>query len=429
MLTQAAISINGKKALIFCRLNAIYYAAFSGSKPSEPLIMQNGVEPGFNICSDSNGGFLIFFKTIQGAGAAIRVTSGGISRPKLSPQALALSSGKIFIYSGRDIFYTLENGGLYRKNSSGTSVISKSPDFCQSFLLSGENYILYSNEGRLFIYHCATNIPFELSRQADSVQDVSFCSCQGIIHAAVLLKTHSGFELSYRSLTSRVLSKPISLIKTQQAENCFIFPSGENVNIVLTTPNGRIITRRANAIKQVFMPSEQSTASGCAKIQMYDASVQSCSSSLLTMSDGTIIMPETAGISHRTESRIENADNEYKKAIMEKDKTIASITSELSKLQKNASGAISQIREALNSEIEKNSELTEKITFLENKIRDMENIEKSISEDDETETPLLSASGGESGYFENTVNEESELSRQGQNAAFDIIPLPESSGD
>ena len=45
---------------------------------------------------------------------------------------------------------------------------------------------------------------------------------------------------------------------------------------------------------------------------------------------------------------------------MEKDKTIASITSELSKLQKNASGAISQIREALNSEIEKNSELTEK---------------------------------------------------------------------
>ena len=59
----------------------------------------------------------------------------------------------------------------------------------------------------------------------------------------------------------------------------------------------------------------------------------------------------------------------------------------------------------------------------------MENIEKSISEDDETDTPLLSASGGEGGYFENTVNEESELSRQGQNAAFDIIPLPESSGD
>ena len=163
MITQAAISLSGRKAFIFCRQNALYLAYAKNNVPSDPMVMQNGVYPGFNICPQKDG-FLIFFRTSANTGAALKLTPGGILRPRLDENVLNVSTGTVFVYrpDKNTVLYSAPNGFIHSLSRQKALFESDNISSCRCIFLGDESYIVFARDSRLCLYSAGAEKTFEL---------------------------------------------------------------------------------------------------------------------------------------------------------------------------------------------------------------------------------------------------------------------------
>ena len=137
----------------------------------------------------------------------------------------------------------------------------------------------------------------------------------------------------------------------------------------MSCESGKVFFRGGESGKLSFSPAESLELAGPAKMPFFEPLLsQSPCCDALCLLDGTIIFP-----SDSTEKSVQkkgtvsdNSGEIYKKAMAEKDRTIASLSLRLNQLQKSTSDTILSLNAAIKAEQEKNAALMGELSMLKN---------------------------------------------------------------
>lgn len=361
LITQAAVRLKSKTAFLFCRQNAIYISYAVNNAPSEPMVMQGDVYPGFNICPEKDG-YLIFFKQSSGGGNVIRLTDGGISRPVLDKTILNVSTGSTFIFNAdkNTILYSSSDGYIHSLTSRKPILAMGNAAYLKTMFLGGKSYILYEKNGVLYLYITESGASYELYKNAESLFDFSLCQTGRTVHIALLVKNGASFEVLYQAISPDGASGSNAIIKTSSAQNVFVFPYNGGARVFVSGESGKVFYRTTESGKISFTPLENMELKSTAKMRYFmPYNSQDAFSDALCLKDGTIIMPSApkADIKNRTQRQTRNTEDFYKKSMAEKDRIISQLNQRLNQLQMSSNQTIADLRESLKFQEEQNTNL------------------------------------------------------------------------
>ena len=177
----------------------------------------------------------------------------------------------------------------------------------------------------------------------------------------MLIKNGSYYEVIYKTIENSKISKGIDIIKTQKADNTFVFNEKNKINIVISRDDGKVYSRYADTEKIDFSPLQSNVLSSAAKICFYD--LYGNISDALCLLDGTIIYPKIT--KEKITAKNNKEYNFYENTISEKDRIINEMNMRLVQLQKNSAQTIQSLNQRLNEEKEKNAVLETKIESME----------------------------------------------------------------
>ncbi len=361
LITQAAVRLRNKTAFLFCRQNAIYISYALNNAPSEPMVMQGDVYPGFNICPEKDG-YLIFFRQTNGNGSVIRLTDGGISRPVLDKTILSVSTGSIFIFnSGKNtILYSSSDGYIHSLTGRKPVLAMGNAAYLKTMFLGQKSYILYEKNGVLYIYSVENGASYELYKNAENLSDFSFCQTGRTLHAVLLVKNGVSYEVLYQAISPDSASGSNAIIKTSSAQNVFVFPYNGGARVFVSGDKGKVFYRTTESGKISFTSLESIELKSAAKMRYFmPYNSSDAFSDALCLNDGTIIMPSAPKdeIKNRTQKQVRNTEEFYKKSMAEKDRIISQLSQRLNQLQISSRETIADLRESLKIQQEQNSNL------------------------------------------------------------------------
>ncbi len=365
MITQSLLSLNGRKAFVFCRQNAIYMSYAKNNSPSAPIILQNNVHKGFNICPVKDG-FLIFFRAIYGQNSVLKISASGVTRPNIDDNILNVSTGAVFIFNTEKILYSAPDGFIHSLNGGTPLFEFGDASKCRTLFLANDGILLFVKDKKLRLYSSVKNTAYDLYNTADNVEDISICSIKDTLYISMLVKTAQGFELLYKTISGSNASKPVPIIKTQTAQGAFIFPYGNSIRTVISN-NLKVFSRITERDKLSFSPIESMELKEPSKIfyfEQYTSDFACCDA--LCDAQGVVIFPQETYAENNVVDKKGTKNDFYKKALLEKDRVISTLNTKLNQLQKNSYEAIHSLNESLLAAQDKNTALMNEIESLRN---------------------------------------------------------------
>lgn len=357
MINQTAVSVGNKKAYLFCRNNTIFLSQEGGERGIQAL--QTEIENRFNI-SVLEEEIYVFCRKTNGKSIGFKLADKGILNVLADESILSVSTDDVFVYGKNisDIFYSKNNVVFSFKTKK---VLFSYDKFLKTVFLCKMPLAVFEKNGSLMLYNFSTGEMYELYKNIVSVIDFSLCGLRENIYVSLLIKNGSYYEVIYKTIENSKISKGIDIIKTQKADNTFVFNEKNKINIVISRDDGKVYSRYADTEKMDFSPLQSNVLSSAAKICFYD--LYGNISDALCLLDGTIIYPKIT--KEKITAKNNKEDNFYEKTISEKDRIINEMNMRLVQLQKNSAQTIQSLNQRLNEEKEKNAVLETKIESME----------------------------------------------------------------
>ncbi len=357
MINQTAVNLGNKRVYLFCR-NHILFLSREGETGGIQAL-QSDMENSFNI-SISEGEIYVFCRKTNGRNTVFKLTENGTLNCSADENILSLSADDLFVYGKNmsDTFYSQKNTVFSYKTKKAVFSYDK---YLRTVFLCKMPLAVFEKNGSLMLYNFNTSKMYELYKNINSVIDFSLCGLDGKIYVSVLIRNSPYCEVIYKTMENNEISKGIAVIKTQKADNTFMFTEKDKVKIVISRDDGKIYSRYADREKIDFSPLQSDVLTGAAKIYFYD--IYENVSDALCLSDGTIIYPKT--VREKTSVKKNNGNDFYENTIAEKDRIINEMNMRFVQLQKSSAQTIQSLNQSLNEEKARNTQLQSKIESME----------------------------------------------------------------
>lgn len=357
MINQTAVNLRNNRVYLFCR-NHILFLSREGETGGIQAL-QPDIENGFNI-SISEGEIYIFCRKTNRKNTVFKLTDSGVLNCPADENMLLLSADDLFVYgkNAADTFYPQNNTVFSYKTKKAVFSYDK---YLRTMFLCKMPLAVFEKTGSLMLYNFGTAKIYELYKNINSVIDFSLCGLNGKIYISVLIRNSPYCEVIYKTIENNEISKGIAVIKTQKADNTFLFTEKDKIKIVISRDDGKVYSRYADTEKIDFSPLQSDVLTGAAKICFYD--IYENVSDALCLSDGTIIYPKIT--KEKITAKNNKEDNFYEKTIAEKDRIINEMNMRFVQLQKSSTQTIQSLNERLNEEKAKNTQLQSRIESME----------------------------------------------------------------
>lgn len=357
MINQTAVNLSNKRVYLFCRNHILFLSRESETGGIQAL--QSDMEKGFNIIV-SEGEIYVFCRKTNGKNTVFKLTENGVLNCSAYENVLSLSADDLFVYGKNtaDTFYSQNNTVFSYKTKKAVFSYDK---YLRTMFLCKMPLAVFEKNGSLMLYSFDTEKMYELYKNINSVVDFSLCGLNGKIYISVLIRNSPYCEVIYKTIENNEISKGIAVIKTQKADNTFLFPEKDKIKIVISRDDGKVYSRYADMEKIDFSPLQSDVLTGAAKICFYD--IYGNVSDALCLSDGTIIYPKIT--KEKISAKNDKGNDFYEKTIAEKDRIINEMNMRFAQLQKNSAQTIQSLNESLNEEKAKNTQLQNKIENME----------------------------------------------------------------